>query len=191
MKRILFTLTAVVFAIPALAASEVTTADKNDETPGGPVYELKRKSSFNLVEAKRSPFWPIGWVKRERGAALGAPMVPKFILDPKSFNVTSILLGSPALAVINGRAYEEGQFLRPQRPAAIPGAPVATATIGGPKVRVQRIADGQVSLQCNDQVITIPLRRAELGERKIEQELLSSERDEFEAAVPAPTVSAR
>ena len=56
-------------------------------------------------------------------------------LDGKAFRVTSILISTgatPSLAVINGRAYSEGEFVRmPRTPGT---APV--------RVRVQRINDG-------------------------------------------------
>jgi hypothetical protein len=103
--------------------------------------------------------------------------------DAKNFVVTSILLGPPALAVVNGRAYEEGQFLRTPR-TGVAGVKASPST----RVRVQKIGDGQVSLQCEDQTINVALKRPELNERKSEPELYNEEREDD---APAPAVSKR
>lgn len=148
-------------------------------------YQLKNKSSFALVAGARPPFWPIGWVKRKGGAPIEvAASGPKYTFDGKNFVVTSILLGPPALAVVNGRAYEEGQFLRTPR-SGVTGVRTAAS---GPRVRVHRIADGQVWLQCDEQIIHLTLKRPELNERKPEEELLNEEREED---APVPAVSKR
>ena len=169
-----FALTRTVLAAepaPAAAGSETSAETAK---PALPRYELKNKSSFALVPGTRPPFWPIGWVKRKSGAPVELPNSgARLAFDAKNFHVTSILLGPPALAVVNGRAYEEGQFLRTPRSA---GAPKSAAS--APRVRVYRITDGQVWLQLEDQVINVALKRPELSERKIEEELLNEERDE-------------
>ena len=166
---------------PATAATE---APAETEKPALPRYELKNKSSFSLVAGTRAPFWPIGWVKRKSGAPVevvnsGA----KLAFDAKNFNVTSILLGPPALAVVNGRAYEEGQFLRTPRVAG-----AAKSAASAPRIRVYRITDGQVWLQWEDHIINVALKRPELNDRKIEEELLNEDRDE---EFVAPSVSKR
>jgi hypothetical protein len=95
--------------------------------------------------------------------------VPKVLVDEKAFRVTSILIGSgttPSLAVINGRAYSEGEFLR--MPKGSPMPPV--------RIRVQRINDGNVILQNADQVLVASLVRPELSEKKAEELLLDPDR---------------
>ena len=160
--------------IPSLiaAVSLLGAADTRaeDAAPKVESYRLANISSFKCAETQRAPFWPIGWVKRAKGgtAQVDAPSAPKFVFDPKSFKVTSIMLGPPALAVINGRPYAEGEALRqPRGPAGatLPQLPP------GVRVRVQRIADGEVILQCEDQMITAMVQRAELSAKKDEREL--------------------
>ncbi len=137
-----------------------------------PAYQLKKRSSFTGVpDSARAPFWPIGWVKRTTGPVVRsqAPSAPRVQLDEKSFKVTSILVASgttPSLAVINGRAYSEGEFLRMPKGTTAPPA----------RVRVQRINDGQVILQNADQVLVATLQRPELQERRNEELLLDPDR---------------
>ena len=150
-------------AAPAPAAA-AATAPK-------PPYELKNKSVFTLTEGVRIPFVPIGWVKPQAGVVA----TQEVAVDPNSFRVTSILLGNPSLAVINGRSYEEGQFLRVPRGSTV-------------RAKVYRITDGKVLLQIDDKLYTAPLRRPELGERRPEEPLLSEERDVVPEA-PKPRVS--
>jgi hypothetical protein len=136
-----------------------------------PPYELKNKSVFTVpTEAQRAPFWPIGWVKR-KGVVAAAPQVqaPKVTLDEKSFRLTSVLLGSgttPSLAVINQRAYSEGEFLRTPK---TPGTPQV-------RIRVQRINDGSVVLQNGDQTLVVQLQRPELMARRPDEQLLDPDR---------------
>lgn len=133
--------------------------------PGAPEahakYQLKNRSTFAAAESERPPFWPIGWVKRAAGVTQApVAMVPRVAIEEKNFVVSSILLGNPALAVINGRSYSEGEFVRMPK--------------DGPKVRVRvgRIGDGAVQLQAEDQMILAKLRREELSPRKFEEEEL-------------------
>jgi hypothetical protein len=131
-----------------------------------PPYVLKNRSKFNDPgELAHVPFWPVGWTKQKQGAvAVAVAAEPK----DKSFRVTSILISSgtaPSLAVINGRAYGEGEFLR------MPKGAGARA-----RIRVQRIDDGTVTLQYEDQKIVTPLRRPELNQHKPEDEILDPNR---------------
>lgn len=128
-----------------------------------PKYALKNKSTFTLPTETRAPFWPIGWAKRAavRGEVRERP---KIAINEGTFLVTSILMGSPSLAVINGRAYSEGEFVRMPRDGA---------TL---RVRVQGINDGSVTLQCEDQTLVVGLRRPELAERRSEVDLLDPNR---------------
>jgi hypothetical protein len=158
---------------PAPEAAPATPAPAADaaKTEAVPAYELKNKSKFGAADpSARAPFWPIGWVKRPKGAAplVAAPVAPKVLVDEKAFKVTSILIGSgttPSLAVINGRAYSEGEFLR-----------MPKGTNPPVRIRVQRINDGTVILQNADQVLVAALARPELSEKKSEELLLDPDR---------------
>jgi len=149
-------------------------ASKNDATKDEvvPPYELKNHSSFpSANEIVRVPFWPIGWVKRTASTPATAPIpeAPKVALDESAFHVTSILIGTgstPSLAVINGRPYSEGEFVRmPRTPGTLPI-----------RVRVQRINDGTVILQHADQIIVATARRQTLDARRPEEMLLDPDR---------------
>lgn len=162
-----------------LAASLISVVPVSAEQPApaakSPPYVLKNKSVFSAVaEDQRAPFWPIGWIKRKPMEMTAAPTrvieTPKVVLDEKSFKVTSILLGNPSLAIVNGRTYSEGEFLRTPRVAG------AAATAAGPRTRVYRINDGHVVLQNQDQLITVSLQRPELVQRSNVEELLSEDR---------------
>lgn len=158
--------------VPATPApkAEATPAPKSTEPV--PPYELKNRSTFaGVTDATRAPFWPIGWAKHPKGSVVQAPVeeAPKVTLDAKSFKVTSILVGSgstASLAVINGRAYGEGEFLRTPR-----GAPAPVA-----RIRVQRIVDGNVTLISGTQTLTVPLTRPELNARKPDELLEDKDR---------------
>lgn len=139
-----------------------------DETPRP--YQLQRKSTFAASETQRAPFWPIGWVKRKPGSPEATVItVPRPAMDEKAFKVSSILLGSPSFAIINGRTYSEGEFLRQPRTDA--KAPNAAA-----RVRVYRIDDGKVTLQQHEQLLTVMLQRPELQSRSGEETLLNEDR---------------
>jgi hypothetical protein len=155
---------------PAPAATQPLTAATS--TPA-PRYELKRKSEFTLETRARAPFWPIGWSKQ--GAA--AVVQKKVEIHDEMFRVTSILLGNPSMAVINGRSYEEGQFIRMPKAAAAQIRP-----------RLYRIGDGQVLIQVQNQFVPVPLRRPELNEVKRDAELFNEEKDD---PLPVPNVSVK
>ncbi|MDQ3624582.1 MAG: hypothetical protein M3463_19210 [Verrucomicrobiota bacterium] len=140
------------------------------EAPGSPpaensTYQLQTKSTFHLPAETRSPFWPIGWSPAKNAVAVAAAAPKKIPLDPKDFALTSILLDVPLLAVINGRAYSEGEFLRTLKKGETR------------RIRVQRITDGSVTLQHEDQTLVVLLRRSEVAAKKPgQQELLIDER---------------
>ena len=162
-SRILrLTLAATLFCGSALHGEEQPTVAVSK-------YELKNRSSFTPVsEQARAPFWPIGWVKRKKGVVVAEThSAPTALLEDKHFKVTSILLGNPSLAVINGRAYSEGEFLRTPKAKAVEAATAAPA-----RVRVQRITDGSVVLQHQDQTIIASLQRTPLAPHKAEEVLL-------------------
>ena len=175
--------TAPAKAEPAPAKAEAIPARTEKTEPAPDPYQLKNRSSFSCAsEGTRAPFWPIGWVHRKGVSSVIATVAtPKAALDEHAFRVTSILLGSgatPSLAVINGRAYSEGEFLKMPRGVA----PVATAAPGtpavpaAPRIRVQRISDGSVVLQRADEMVTVAMQRQELAQKKAEEPLLDEER---------------
>jgi hypothetical protein len=149
--RAILTTTAAATFLGSLQAADTTPA------AGIGTYELKQKSSFSLATDRRAPFWPIGWVKRATEAAPEiTSQAPKPKLDESAFTVTSIMLGNPSLAVVNGRAYSEGEFIR---------MPKGSAPM---KVSVHQISDGSVSLNYERQIIVVNLKRQELAARKAE-----------------------
>jgi ABC-type amino acid transport substrate-binding protein len=81
----------------------------------------------------------------DAAAAAAAPMMP----HAEDFTVTTILLNSPPMAVINGKEMEEGEIV------AFP--------IGGQQVTVQLMAvqDGRVILRWQNQNIVVALHRDE------------------------------
>jgi hypothetical protein len=143
-------------------ASVVCHAFAEVATPAPVKYELNKRSAFNLPETTRPPFWPIGWVKKNTTAVVAAPSGPRVSLDEKNFAVTSILTGNPSLAVINGRSYTEGEYIRSKGK-------------GQPRIRVVRIYDGFVQLQCEDQIIAPKLRRDEIEPKKAATEEVLSD----------------
>jgi len=160
--------------IPVFAVVCAAALHAEDAASGNlPAYVLKNKSTFTPVsDEQRAPFWPIGWVKRKLAPVASSPVqaveVPKVVLDARSFKLTSILIGNPSLAIINGRTYSEGEFLRTPRGAAA-AAPL-------PRVRVYRINDGSVVLQNQEQLVTVALQRPELTQRSDKEELLLEDR---------------
>ena len=178
--RHLLTFAGCLLCAAALHAGD--TAPEKAE-PALEPYQLKNRSSFSCAsEDARAPFWPIGWVQRKGTSSVAASAVTaKTVLDEKSFRVTSILLGSgatPSLAVINGRAYSEGEFLKMPRATAgtAPAAAGTTAVPAAARIRVQRISDGSVILQREDQTVTVAMQREELSQKKMDEPLLDEER---------------
>lgn len=145
-------------AAPAAPATEpVATAG----------YKLKNRSAYTLPAETRSPFWPLGW-RKVAGVQNQETVYVK--LDPNQFVVSAILLGPPSLAVINGKHYEEGEYLRMPRPQT---AEAAAALAKMPRIRVARIVDGSVMLDSGGQQVMVPLRRAEtLGGQRQQEELV-------------------
>lgn len=162
---------AITFAGATLARGEEVKQDAPE--PVG-LYKLKNRSSFSAQNSSRTPFWPIGHVKRPKSQqAVAADAGPRPKFSPEMFSVTSIVLGNPSLAIINGRHYGEGEFLRFGRSSRTMAANSAY------RIQVTRIADGGITLQSSDgETINVPLRRPELNERKPgdEAELLLNDR---------------
>ncbi len=130
-------------------------------------YELKNRSAFRASDDARIPFWPIGFqrpkIKSDGTAAARVVVASKIHLEPEYFSVTSILLGNPALATINGRSFEEGEIL-----------PVIFGT-ERLRVVVRAIRDGGVNLEYDGQQVVVPLKRPELGAKRAQQKAEPSE----------------
>ena len=116
-------------------------------------FETKNTSTFAVTPGVRNPFVPIGW----KGAAIQQVVSKKGLAPADAFRVSSILVGSPSLAVINGKSYEEGQMIRMPKPDPKSKTPPVRA-------KLFRIGDGVVQIQVEDQVITVPLKRGSLNE---------------------------
>jgi hypothetical protein len=145
------------------ATSGVPAQDPKVSSPTPVKYELKNRSAFTAQDSTRPPFWPIGWVKRGASMPVMAPAAPRVTLDEKAFVVSSILLGNPSLAVVNGRSYREGEFLRLPRGADA-------------RIQVLRILDGGVQFKTGDQLFVTKLHRPEIEGKKPEESLLLDER---------------
>jgi hypothetical protein len=155
----------------ALAGSVVALSSTlHAEAAKSPVghYELKNRSNFRIDSEARAPFWPIGWKKPK--VTSGGPITtavateaPRIQLQPGNFSVTSILLGNPPLATINGRSFEEGELL-----------PVV---YGAERLRVvvRAIRDGGVWLDYEGQQIMVPIHRPELGAKHTEHKAQAAE----------------
>ena len=147
------------FTIAAVASVFSASVRAESEKPKG--YELKNRSSFHTDEDSRIPFWPIGFVrpKIKPDGTTTAPVAAtsRIQLEPGSFSVTSILLGNPALATINGRSFEEGELL-----------PVIYGT-ERLRVVVRAVRDGGVTLEYEGQQIVVPMKRPELGQKQAQE----------------------
>jgi serine/threonine protein kinase len=135
-----------------------------------------------------------GRLVTDNRASSPATMVvaPNWTLEEKNFRVTSIILSngtSPTLAVINGRAYAEGEFLR-----------VPKDSVSSLRIRVNRIYANNVVLEHDNQKVVVPLRRPELsqntgdtGETKMGgRDARTGESDlgsKIETPVPTPVVN--
>ncbi|MEA3187650.1 MAG: hypothetical protein QOD99_1480 [Chthoniobacter sp.] len=109
-------------------------------------YTLKNRSAFSTGDSVHNPFCPIGWTKTVV-ASTGQETTTAALLKAEDFNVSSILLNNPPLALINGKAMAEGEVFRMQ--------------IGTQQVLVQlaSVQDGQVVLRYQGQDLIVPLHR--------------------------------
>ena len=163
-------LTPLFLTITAVAVAATVRAEPDKAKR----YELKNRSAFNSADDARIPFWPFGFQRPSKtGGTVSTPVAAasKIRLEPRHFNVTSILLGNPALATINGRAFGEGEIL-----------PVV---FGSERLRVvvNRIHDGIVTLGYDGQEIQVPMRRAELGAKQAQAQ---SKQPEFVIQIGSP-----
>lgn len=98
-------------------------------------FTLQHHSTFTADPDLRNPFVPIGWKKRVVVAGQPVEQQPVTSIRAEDFTVSSILVGDPSLAVVNGHELSEGEL--------------AEITVGGRKVaiRVRSIRDGEVTLE--------------------------------------------
>ncbi len=78
---------------------------------------------------------------------------PRIALSPEMFKVTAISLGHPRLAVINRQQVAEGDWID----VYTPNARVSV------KLRVIKIADGEIEFTIGNQVLRVPLQHVKLG----------------------------
>jgi hypothetical protein len=112
---------------------------------------VARRSAFESPADARDPLTPIGWQKGPVVLAANggqARTVESYIL-PAAFVVSSISLDRIPLAVINGKAYGEGD--------AMP------FNAGGEKIQIQifAIRDGTVTLRYKALQLTCPIRASQ------------------------------
>lgn len=131
------------------------------DTPasGQTAKELKitNFSAFNAPSTVRDPFWPVGW-SRPVGVVQApgpvAPVVQVISLKPEDFVISSISTGQLPLAVINGKAYAEGDLI--------------SMNVGTPQpliVQVYAIRDGAVTLRYRDKSVVAFLKGVRLPAR--------------------------
>lgn len=158
MKRvflILATLSTTAFAVRTPAVIEATPLPALDPTKVEP-YVLKNKSTYALPDEGRAPFWPIGMktkpvarttVPTKAGPVIPSAKIPQ--LKAEHFTVTSVLLGNPALATLNGRSFSQGELV----PVLFDGQRLT--------IKLRTIRDGGVILEQGDNIFFVPLRRQE------------------------------
>ena len=133
---------ALFFILIFVLASRCLAAD-----PHPAPLDIKNKSSFNMENNGRNPFWPIGWRPTaklaESGVEHAGPDIPL-----SAFAVSSITMEKDArFAIINGKIMQEGQAF---------GLQLGSQTY---QITVKSIEDGRVVLARRDREIVIPLRR--------------------------------
>lgn len=116
----------------AILAGSAFAEEKAAPPAPKPGYTPAAKSAFNIKGITRNPFEPIGFVP---GVA-DAIKVDIPVVTPDMFKVSSIIVGSPGVAVINGKDFAEGEFV------PVPGQQT--------KVQLIKVSDGQITLRHPD-----------------------------------------
>ncbi|MEI8340733.1 MAG: hypothetical protein WCH43_04245 [Verrucomicrobiota bacterium] len=134
----------IVLAVGAVAAVFLSGQAWSQDVKA---FKLKHRSSFTLQDTERNPFWPVGWVKTAPTAVASNDNVQVSEIRAEDFELTAILLGTPPMAVINGKEYAEGEYI------IIRG--------GGPKTKVlvAQVLDGRVVLRYMNRDYPVALRR--------------------------------
>ncbi len=107
-------------------------------------YQAATKSTLAISETIRNPFWPIGYTPRPKEEAVQEQLLR---IPVEQFRVTSIILDSPSIALINGKDYTVGQFL------------TANTAAGQVKLLIRKIEDGVVIVQYKNLFGRIPISR--------------------------------
>jgi hypothetical protein len=151
MKFLIPTTCVVLLSLPAFAgAPTAQNAPAVDTTStAAPALLAKTHSDFAVHTDAHNPFWPIGWVKTEAISSLTTDSASAYVPKIEDFNVSTIMLSEPRMAVINGKDMAEGEI------ASLPAA--------GQTVVVQLVAvqDGRVILRWQNQPLTIAIHRDE------------------------------
>jgi hypothetical protein len=161
MKKLLCTISLAALALSARAATETAqtpspsapaqTAAATETAAAPAAIEIKNKSSFEIPDNGRNPFWPIGWKPTPKApnstGTAAEPAGPE--VQANAFVVSSIVMDPRArFAIINGKVMNEGQVF---------GLQLGSSTY---QMTVKAIQDGQVILvRGRDQEIVVPLRR--------------------------------
>ena len=128
----------------AEGSARVIPASSTDSATSSRQYRAATQSKFASPEKGRNPFWPIGYVARIKSA----PNEEQLLRIPvEQFKVTSIILDTPSIALINGKDYTRGQFLA-----------MKTAT-GTAKLLITNIEDGFVTVQYKSIIAKLPITR--------------------------------
>ncbi len=93
------------------AASQPSESPESAESPESPVYEIRYRSTFEPEQTARNPFWPIGWTPPKKADPNATPAPQIVQVPPGLFRLTSILTGSPAIAMIDGKDYMVGDTI--------------------------------------------------------------------------------
>jgi hypothetical protein len=144
----------MILAAAALAPCSFAADSTKPALPqkAGPPLELKNKSSFAVRPGTRNPFLPIGW---KGGPLITQALAPRQNTPADAFRLSTIIVGSPSVAVINGKIYSEGQIIK---------MPKTDSRMMQVAPRVYRILDGAVQIQVGEQLLTVPLSRGKLNE---------------------------
>jgi len=135
------------FSSKAEAPSSAATPAPAATAAPAPASPVKTRSRFDVPPSQRNPFWPIGWERPAKVVTQAAPQRPTILdVPPELFSVSSIVLGQPNLAVINGRDYAEGDTIQ----VNVSGVPV--------QLTVFRITDGEVVLNHRGREVKLRLR---------------------------------
>jgi len=112
---------------------------------------VAKRSAFDDSTIQRDPFLPIGWnqpvlVQGPVHSGVSAPPTIESFIRPEAFVISSILFDKIPLAVINGKAYGEGDSM--------------PFNAGGTQIKLQvfAIRDGVVTLQYGEFKVACPIR---------------------------------
>ena len=134
---------------PAKAAPSPAAADASPAPVGSPApLDIKTKSTFQMDNGTRNPFWPIGWKPAARQAGPNENEHAGPEIPATAFLLTSVAMDrGNKFAIINGKIMQEGQQF---------GLAMGNQTY---QLTVKAILDGKVVLSRHDQEIVITLRR--------------------------------